>query len=207
MLVSGAGAVHAEVPIGLQAGYAFRPVEGAVGVDDRFHGASAALTVDAPPVLFGFSGRLETLVLAWPGGETAREPLLAAVAVPSLIYRFDDSGPQATAAMGPAVGMIVEGRDVVVTFGVEASLLIRLPIVDGVNVDARVGVGQLGGVGLHGTALIGLSFEPDRLLARAMAGEGPETIAREVAPTFLPDRSDHSSDGAHDDDTAWKRTP
>ena len=153
MLVSGAGAVHAEVPIGLQAGYAFRPVEGAVGVDDRF-----------------------------------------------------DSGPQATAAMGPAVGMIVEGRDVVVTFGVEASLLIRLPIVDGVNVDARVGVGQLGGVGLHGTALIGLSFEPDRLLARAMAGEGPETIAREVAPTFLPDRSDHSSDGAHDD-TAWKRTP
>lgn len=178
------------MPVGLQVGYAFRPNVGQQ--DDRFHGAAGAVTVDAPPVVWGFSGRLELDVLAWPAQSSIDTPLLAAIVVPSLTYSFDDTGPSATASLGPAVGIVADSA-VQVVAGVQAGLQLRVPLVDGFDVSARIGVGMLSATGLYATALVGLTVSPDVLFSRAQRGDGPEAIAREVAPTLLPHEE-------HDDD-------
>ncbi|HEY1100144.1 MAG TPA: hypothetical protein VGF99_14505 [Myxococcota bacterium] len=188
----------ADVPVALEAGYAFRPSAGQLGADDRFHGAAGGLRIDAPPVLHGFSGRLALQALAWPAGTRTTDPVLSILAVPSLTYRFDDSGPQATAAVGPVIGWFIDGEDDGVIAGVEASLTLRLPLIEGIAVDGRVGMGTLSRLGFYGTGTIGISFEPDVLIGRALAGDGPEAVAREVAPTMFP--HDEGAAAAHDDE-------
>lgn len=182
---------HADAPVALHAGYAFRPDVFARN-DDRWHGAVGALTVDAPPVFHGFSGRLEVDVLAWPGQNVATAPMLAAILVPSLTYRFDDRGPSATASLGPAGGVVV-ADDVAAVFGVQAGLGVLVPLVDGFDVGVRVGIGGLTAVGLYSSAMVGLTVSPDVLIAHAMQGDGPEVLARKVAPELLPHEA-HGND-------------
>ncbi len=192
-MLCAAAPAQADVPLGLQVGYAFRPNVGVGVVDDRFHGAAGSIIVHAPPVLWGFSGRLELDVLAWPGQTVASQPILAAIVVPSLTYAFDDSGPTATASLGPAVGVIVRDNTSL-ALGAQAGLMVRLPVVEGFDVAARINVATVSpDVGLFATAMVGVTVSPDVLIARALAGDGPEAIAREVAPTLLPPE-------AHDDD-------
>lgn len=171
---------RADVPIGLAVGYAFRPTN--VLVDDRNHGAAAAVAVDAPPVLWGFSARAEGLVMAWPAKATATAPLLLMGGAASLTWQFDDTAVRALASLGAHGGVVVDGDVVTPTFGPLVGLTLRFPVADGVFVDARLSV-PLGGGGtapVAGAALIGLSIAPDAMWQSAREGRSPIEIARDT---------------------------
>ncbi len=171
---------RADVPIGLAVGYAFRPTNALV--DDRAHGAAAAVVVDAPPVWWGFSGRAEGLVLAWPAKATATSPLLVTGGAASLTWQFDDTAVRALASLGAYGGVLVDGDVVTPTFGPLVGLTLRFPVADGVFVDARLSV-PLGGDGtapVAGAALIGVSIAPDAMWQSAREGRSPTEIARDA---------------------------
>ena len=171
---------RADVPIGLSAGYAFRPTNALV--DDRAHGAAAAVVVDAPPVLWGLSARAEGLVMAWPAKATATSPLLLTGGAASLTWLFDDTAVRALASIGAHGGVVVDGDVVTPTFGPLVGLTLRFPVADGVFVDARLSV-PLGGGGtapVAAAALIGLSIAPDAMWQSAREGRSPSEIARDT---------------------------
>lgn len=187
--VLGAMPARADVPVGLGVGYAFRTTDPLV--DDRAHGAAAAVVVDGPPILWGFSGRAEGLVLAWPAATVQTNPLLLTGGAASLTYQFDDTAVRALASVGAFGGVVVDGADVVPAFGPLIGLTLRFPVTEGVFVDARLSIpiSVEGRLPLAASAMLGLSVAPDALIESAMAGRGPAAIA-ENAGVPLPDLPD-----------------
>lgn len=179
-MVWGALPARADVPVGLAVGYAFRTTDPLV--DDRAHGAAAAVVVDAPPLLWGFSGRAEGLVLAWPGETVQPSPLLLTGGAASLTYLFDDTAVRALASVGAFGGVVVDGDDVVPAFGPLIGLTLRFPVTDGVFVDARLSLplNVEARLPLAASAMLGLSVAPDALLESALQGRGPAAIAEEA---------------------------
>jgi hypothetical protein len=192
---------RADVPVGVAVGYAFRPavVEDGVGgeADERNHGASASIVVDGPPLLWGFSGRLEGLVLGFSGPKVAASPqsgnenesLLVAGGGASVTYLFDDTAVAALASVGVVGAVVADGDVSRVSFGPLVGLTVRFPVIDGVNIDARVSVPLLAdpAVPLVGTAMLGLSIAPDAIIAAALRGDGPAALAEDAGvpmPSF-----------------------
>jgi hypothetical protein len=184
--VLGGTPARADVPVGVAVGYAFRTTDPLV--DDRAHGAAAAVVVDGPPIVWGFSGRAEGLVLAWPAETVQTSPLLLTGGAASLTYLFDDTAVRALASVGAFGGVVVDGADVVPAFGPLIGLTLRFPVTDGVFVDARVSIplGVEGRLPLAASAMLGLSVAPDALLEAAMAGRGPAALAGDAGGP-LPD--------------------
>jgi len=182
LLACGAAArpARAQTPVGLGAGYAFRLADPAV--DDRLHGVAAGVGVSGPPLLWGFSGRAEGLVLAWPAGDLVDRPLLLAGGAASATYLFDDTSTRATASVGAFAGAVIDGDRVAAAYGPVAGLSILFPVIDGVFLEARVAVplDVSGTLQTTGTATVGLAIAPDVLFARAARGEGPAAIADEA---------------------------
>ncbi len=180
-LVAVAPAARADVPVGLGVGYAFRPPGSSTlpEPDDRLHGGAASVTIDAPPLLWGFSGRLEGLMLAFSGATENPDPLLLTGGAASFTYLFDDTAVSALASVGLAGVVVVDGADARMALGPLAGLTLRFPVTDGVSVDARVSVPLLAdpAVPLAASATLGLSVAPDALFAAAMRGDGPAAIA------------------------------
>lgn len=172
-----AGPASAEVPVAAHVGYAFRIADPAT--DDRAHSVVGGLVVDGPPLLWGFSGRAEGFVHAWPAGDARDTPLLLAGGAASATYVFDDTGTRAIAAVGAFGGAVVDGEQVVMAWGPLAALTLRMPLTEGVFAEARLSVPlDLSGTLLPvGTAGVGLAFAPDILLQRALRGEGPADLA------------------------------
>ncbi len=133
------------------AGYAFRVTTPAI--DDRAHGAAGHVVVDAPPLLWGFSGRAEGLLLAWPGNAplvppTAADglpqplpPLLVTGGALSLTYLFDDTAVQALASAGVFMGAVVDGdQPTALAIGPLVGLTLRFPVAPGFAVEGRLSV-------------------------------------------------------------------
>ncbi len=173
---------RADVPVGVQAGYAFRSAVSAL--DDRAHGAAAAIVVDSPPLLWGFGLRGEGLALAWPGTVKLDVPLAVFGGGAALTYLFDDTHVKAVASLGGVAGVVVEGPDAGPTFGGTAGLLLRFPLSEAAALDARILLPLLVGdprFNLQAAAVIGLSLSPDVVVAGMLAGRSPLSM---VLPAF-----------------------
>ena len=190
VLGAAAGPARAEAPVGVGVGYAFRLADPAL--DDRLHGVAVGVGVAGPPLLGGFSGRAEGLVLAWPVGEVVGRPLLCAGGAASVTYLFDDTATRAVASVGAFAGAVVDGDRVSAAYGPVAGLSILFPVVDGVFVDARVAVplDVTGTLQTTGTATLGLAVAPDVVWERAARGDGPAAFAHDAGlsvPAPAPD--------------------
>jgi hypothetical protein len=162
-------------------GYALRGLAN----DDQRHGAAVAVTVDAPPAVAGWSGRLGLDLLAFAPTTQATAPRLLPLVSPALTWRLVEGPQLVTVAFGPVVGVGIHGT-VDVAFGAKAALQTRFAIVDGVAVVAAVGGIVVVGDGVVGSASLGLSVDPQALWARAQRGEDTTDIAVEVAPELAP---------------------
>ncbi len=179
----------ADIPIDLTLGYAFRLADPTV--DDRLHGAAGSVGVAAPSLWGGISARGDALVLAWPAGSVVERPLFFAGGAGCATYVFDDTATLAVASLGAFGGAVVDGATTAAAFGPIAGLSLLLPIIDGVDVVARVALPYdlSGALSPSGTASIGLAVAIDTLVVRAHRGEGPAAIATdaglvpEAAPT------------------------
>ncbi len=176
VVVFGAAPVLAEVPVALQGGYAFRVTD--ASVDDRAHGAAAAVVVDSAPLLWGFGLRGEALALAWPGTASRSDPLALLGGGAALTYLFDDTAVRALASIGGIGGVIVDGGDVVPAFGATVGLLLRFPLGEATSLDARLVLPVVADerFSLQAAALIGFSVLPDVLVAGALAGRSPLSL-------------------------------
>lgn len=162
-------------------GYALR----GLADDDQRHGAAVAITLDAPPAVAGWSGRLGLDLLAF--APTAQvPPRLMPLLSPALTWRLVEGPQTVTAAFGPVVGAVIHDGTVDAAFGAKAALQTRFAIVDGVAVVAAVGGMVVVGDGVVGTACVGLSVDPQAMWARAQRGEDTTDIAVEVAPELAP---------------------
>ena len=195
VLGAAAGPARAQAPVGVGVGYAFRLADPAL--DDRLHGAAAGVGVSGPPLLGGFSGRAEALVLAWPAGDLVDRPLLFTGGAASATYLFDDTATRAVASVGAFAGAVVDGDRVAAAFGPVAGLSILFPVVDGVFVEARVAVplDVTGTLQTTGTATLGLALAPDVLWERAARGDGPAALAHEAGLPLPAPATDPAASG------------
>ncbi|MDP2344949.1 MAG: hypothetical protein Q8O67_28645 [Deltaproteobacteria bacterium] len=168
-----AGGARADVPVGANAGYAFRVSDRTV--DDRNHGAAASVVVDSPPLFGGFGLRGEGLAFAWPGGALKADPLAVLGGGAALTYLFDDTAVRALASIGGMGGVVVDGDAVVPVFGGTFGLLLRFPLGEAAAVDARLLLPLLVDerFTLQAAALIGFSVLPDVIVAAALDGRSP----------------------------------
>ncbi len=171
---------RAEVPIDLALGYAYRLADPTV--DDRLHGAAGSVGVAAPTVWGGFSARGDALLLTWPAGSFVERPLLFAGGAACATYVFDDTATAAVASLGAFGGAIFDGATTAAAYGPIAGLSVLFPIVEGLDVVARVTVPYdlSGKLSPSGTATIGLAVALDTLVVRASRGEGPAAIATDA---------------------------
>lgn len=123
----------------LLVGYVFRSV-----ADGRQHGVSALASVESPswgPLAL----RLDGLALFVPGstrdepGDVARDLTLAGGSL-ALTYRFDDSDIAALLGIGPLAAAAVDGDHVAPLFGALLSVGLRLPVIVGADVEARLAI-------------------------------------------------------------------
>lgn len=173
----GGGSARAEVPVGVDVGYAFRSVDDS-DVDDRSHGVAASLVVDSPPLLWGFGLRGEGLALAWPGAQAASDPLAVVAGGGAVTYAFDDTAVSALASIGGLAGAVVEDGAASVVVAPTIGLLLRFPLTDAARLEARVIVPfwQDDRFSLQASALLGLSISPDVVIAGALAGRSPLSL-------------------------------
>lgn len=179
--VLGAAPLRADVPVGVQAGYAFRVVD-----DDAVataHGAAAAVVVDTPALLWGFGLRAEGLALAWPGIVPASSPTAVFGAGASLTYLFDDTAVRALGSIGGIGGVVVAGSDVVAVAGATLGLLLRFPVAAGAAIDARLVVPLLSDqrFTVQAAALLGVTLLPDVIVGGVLTGTSPWSL---VLPSF-----------------------
>ncbi len=173
--------------VGGRVGYAFRPQ-----VDERAHGAAAALFVDAP-VWGPLGARLEGTLHAWGGSGAVPEPLLLTGASLSLLYSFDETTTVALLGLGPFVGAGLDGAHGYAAEPVAGALLsltLRLPLTDAAAVEAHIGVpfvlATTSGLALDDpprgpprsfpvlvTASLGVSLAPIEVVQALVAGENP----------------------------------
>ncbi len=178
--LGGSAEAKADVPVGLNVGYAFRSlaVEGDGAADDRAHGVAASVVVDSPPLLWGFGLRGEGLALAWPGTPAVDRSLGVFGAGGALTYSFDETAVKALASFGLTGVAVVDGDVVTPTLAPTMGLLLRFPLTEAAAVDARVLVPFVvdDHFGLAAAAMIGLSISPDVVVAAALDGRSPLSL-------------------------------
>lgn len=129
-LASGPAAAVPEAS--LLGGYAFRSAP-----DGRAHGAAASISVDVP-LTSAFALRPEAFALGFNGSATTPASLALLGAALSLAYRFDDTDARAVVAVGPLGGVSLEGETVAIRAGALASLGLRFPLLEALDLEARV---------------------------------------------------------------------